>query len=146
MCLIENETLRNQLNIEWNDFFQSRTQSWKSLEVVSALFIGLVGAGFKIDNLKVTTTLGIIVIVAAILGFQITLHHRTVQLEQHERVIRLETELKLTTVLKRKSEPKKYKIVDWINPFKMSTPLIIMKMHLIIISFVVIYLFYKWLI
>jgi ABC-type lipoprotein release transport system permease subunit len=134
------ETLRNQLNIEWNDFFQTRAQSWKSLEFVSALVIGLVGVGLKIDDFWVTLALGTIVIFAAILGFLITLHHRNVQLQQNVHVTRLEKELNLDNVLKRQDYPQKYKIIDWINPFKKSTPLIIMKMHILIIIFVVIYL------
>jgi disulfide bond formation protein DsbB len=137
----DSATLRNQLNLEWQDFFQTRTQSWKSLEISSLLIVGLVGVGLKVNDIWVTLTIGAIVIYSAISGIFITLHHRDIQVTQNRHVLNLEKALHLHSIklITRRSSPQRYKIIDIINPFKMSTPLFIIKMHLSIVCFTIIY-------
>ena len=46
----DNETLRRGLELEWQDFIQTRGQTWRTLEIEAALIVGMVGADFKFDN------------------------------------------------------------------------------------------------
>jgi hypothetical protein len=135
------ESLRVQLRIEWQDHIQTRIQTWKSLEIEALLVIGLVGADIKFDDLAVLLVLGLIIVLASLSGIQITKHHRVGQIRKFTHIDRLEETLGLhrTGLLDNVHPPSKFMWVDVVNPVKVNTPLFILRMHLAILIFTIVY-------
>jgi len=91
----DKETLRHQLQLEWQDHIQTRAQTWKSLEIEVFLTIGFVGADIKFDNIWVTIVLGIIFFASSVSGIAITIHHREGQRRKFIHIDNLEQALGL---------------------------------------------------
>ena len=46
----QHDTLLKQYEIQWQDHFQTRSQTWKGLEISVILAVALVGLDWKIDH------------------------------------------------------------------------------------------------
>ncbi len=138
---IDAESVRKVLELEWQDHFHMRDQTWKTLQIEAALVLGLIGADLKFETLWVTGAIGLLIMLSAISGFMITLHHRNSQKLKFENIIRFEEWLRLITpeLLEGVKPPKPFAWVDLIHPGRMNTPLFIMRMHIVIGAFVFIY-------
>jgi hypothetical protein len=135
-----NDILLKCLELEWQDHFQTRAQTWKTLEIEGALAVALVGVNWVIKdphvNLVVTLVGSILLISAAWLGAQITYNHSKVQVLKFKHIIDIETRLGLTgpdAVFHDVALPKAIRWYDPLLFWRGSTPLFILRMHLILI-------------
>lgn len=140
------EILLKCLEIEWQDHFQTRIQTWRTLEIVAAIAVGLVGIDWRIGNPFATSAAALLLILAAGFGANITLRHRKVEREKFEHIIEIEQKLKLPEfgLFKGIKPPALIKWLDVINPKKSNTPLFILRMHLILMAFGIVYLISRW--
>ena len=138
---VDPETLRKALELEWQDHFDMRDQTWRTLQVEAALVVGLIGADYQFDEIWVTITVGLLILFVTISGMQITLHHRRAQLFKFENIIKLEKELGLFVprLLGTAKAPRPFVWTDIFHPFRMNTPLFIMRAHLAILVFTIVY-------
>jgi hypothetical protein len=140
------EILLKCLEIEWQDHFQTRIQTWRTLEIVAAIAVGLVGIDWQIGNRFATTAAAILLIAAAGFGALITRRHRKVEKEKFENIIEIERKLKLPELglFKEAKPPALIKWRDIIDPRKSNTPLFILRMHFILMAFGIVYLIFRW--
>lgn len=64
------------LEIEWQDHFQTRQQTWEALKVAALLTVALVGVQWSAGTAIVGVLAAALVIGISLLGMQITLRHR----------------------------------------------------------------------
>lgn len=64
------------LDIQWQDHFQTRSQTWKALEITSVLAVALVGLDWRFDKPIVTIVCASLLILVAQFEIQIVLRHR----------------------------------------------------------------------
>jgi hypothetical protein len=140
------EVLLKCLEIEWQDHFQTRIQTWRTLEIVAAIAVGLVGIDWRIGNRLATSAAALLLIVAAGFGVLITRRHRKVEREKFENIIEIEKKLKLPEfgLFKEAKPPAPIEWLDVINPQKSNTPLFILRMHFILMTFGIVYLIFSW--
>ncbi|UCG52354.1 MAG: hypothetical protein JSW58_02030 [Candidatus Latescibacterota bacterium] len=138
----DRDTLRHALDIEWQDHFQTRRQTWRTLEIVAILLLGFVAADLRLNSTWVTIVLGFLVILASLAGVSISLHHREAQVRKFTHIDRLEDALGLhrTGLLDDVHPPRSFTWADVLNPRRMNTPLFVLRMHLFIFIFVVVYM------
>jgi disulfide bond formation protein DsbB len=137
------ETLRQQLDIQWQDHFQTREQTWKALQMVAVLFVGYIGAGLKADNPWLIWAGGVVCILAACFGIAVTIHHRKVQITKHTFIHRLEDKLGLhrDDLLAEVGAPSPFRWAGILNFRHMATPTFILLMHVAILALAAIYMF-----
>jgi len=129
------ETLRQMLNIQWQDHFQTRTQTWKALEMTSVLTVALVGFDWQVSNRIATVCGAILLFLVAQFGVLITIRHRNVEITKFKKISELERELGLAD--------KNLKLPQAINGWsvfqfwKSNTPLFILRMYFAIQLFAI---------
>ncbi len=135
------ETLRTQLQIEWRDHIQTRSQTWKTLEIEALLVVGLIGADLKFNNIWVVVILGFVLFFASLSGIAITKHHRTGQIRKFTHIDRIEETLGLHQpgLLDSVHPPRAFKWSDIFDLKKVNTPLFILRMHIAIFLFTLVY-------
>lgn len=89
------ETLRQQLDIQWRDHWATSGQSWKTLQMVALLFVGYIGSGLKVSDPLLIRIGGVICMLAACFGIAITIHCRQMQITRFTFIYKLEKMLKL---------------------------------------------------
>lgn len=138
--------LRLALHIEWVDHFQTRRQTWKTLEVSALCLAALVLAGLRIENRGVMTILGAVVASAGLAGAAVSWHHRKTQVRKFTHIDRLEEALGLhaSGLLDDVHPPRAFRATDLFDPRQMNTPLFILRMHIAIVVFVIVYLIGRW--
>jgi len=143
------ETLRKLLETQWQDHFQTRTQTWKALEITALLAVALVGLDWRLSNLGdsgrplyanpvVVILAGSLLFLVALFGFFITLRHRNkVEVPKFKTIALLEKELGVDMELPPPNE------IRWWEVFlvwKTNTPLFLLRIHFIIMCFALIYM------
>ena len=139
------EVLLKCLELEWQDHFQTRVQTWKSLEIESVLAVALVGIDWRISNVYATSAVAVLLIIAAFFGAKITIAHRKVEVIKFSHIIDIEKQLGML-------EPglfgdvKKPEPFRWLDAFslKSNTLLFVLRMHTILLTFGIIYLVFAW--
>jgi len=137
----DQETLRKALELEWLDHFDMRVQTWRTLQVEASLVVGLIGADFKFEEVWVTIAIGLLISLTTVSGLLITVHHRQAQQLKFEHIIKLEKELGLLVpdFFGGVQVPRPFVWTDLFHPLRMNTPLFIMRTHLVILVFTIIY-------
>ena len=129
------ETLRKLLEIQWQDHFQTRTQTWKALEITTLLAIALVGFDWRVNNHIATIGGAVLLFLVAQLGILITLKHRVVEITKFRKIFELERELGVADENFKLPQP-----INWWSIFRFSksnTPLFILRMHFAIQVFAI---------
>jgi hypothetical protein len=136
------ETLQQQLQIQWQDHFQTRAQTWNSLQIEAALFLAVIGADIKLNDPWLLIPLGGILFVSTIFGISITIHHRKVQIQKFQFIYMLEEKLCLHQdgYMEGATEPAPFKWAEIFDVKKIATPTFILVMHLLILIFGVMYI------
>ncbi len=96
----KSQILSNNLQIQWQDHFHMRDQTWKVLQYSILFFLGVVGLEFKEVDPIVMIPAYMAVMLTSFFGFFIALHHRRRQKEKFEIIEKLETELGISTLIK----------------------------------------------
>ncbi len=135
------ETLRRALDIEWRDHFQTRRQTWKLLEIAALLLLAFVVADRHLQSTAALIGLGLLVAAVSVAGIVATVHHRRAQIRKFTHIDRLEEALGLhkTGLLDDVHPPGSFSWLHVIDPRRINTPLSILRIHLIILLFVVVY-------
>jgi len=132
------------LEIQWQDHFQTRTQTWKTLEISALLAVALVGIDWRIGNPLVTIVAASLLILVTQFGIQITLKHRKVEREKFLIIETVEKELELDEVRRKALQGEADRnnkkgggidLIYWKSIFhfkKSNTPLFILRMHFVI--------------
>lgn len=138
---LDKETLRRALQFEWNDHYQMCRQTWRSLQIEAVLLAGLIAADFKLDNRWVVLALGLVVIAATLLGALITVHHRKGQRRKFIHIDRLEEALGLHRpgLLDDVHPPEEFGWKHIYDFKKWNTPLFMLRAHICVLLFAVIY-------
>lgn len=129
------ETLRKMLDIQWQDHFQTRTQTWKALEITAVLAVALVGLDWQIGNRIVTIGVAALLFIVAQFGILITLRHRAVEVTKFRIIASLEKQLGIAD-----ESLKLPQLTNWFSIFqfwKSNTSLFILRVHFIIQVFAV---------
>ena len=91
------EIYLKDMEIQWNDHFHMRDQTWKTLQYTIAIFLGVVGLQFKADIDPNVLQIGKLALLAtSVLGFLVALHHRNRQKLKFELIVLYEEKLGLT--------------------------------------------------
>ena len=140
-------SLQKMLEIQWQDHFQTRAQTWKALEITALIAIALVGLDWRASNPIITVGAAFLLFVIAQFGIQITLKHRQVERTKFLIIAGLENELGLDKLEKQFADvgvqltpPQP---LSWWSIFqirKSNNPLFIMRMHFAIQLFALGYL------
>lgn len=142
----DKETLRSTLDLEWQDHFQTRRQTWKTLEIAALLLVGFVLADLRLRDTWAVTVLGLLTAGVSLTGAMASLHHRRAQVRKFTHIDRLEEALGLhrSGLLDDVHPPPLFRWTDLVNPRRMNTPLFIFRAHLAILLFVVVYVTARW--
>ena len=136
------ETLRQQLQIQWQDHIQTRNQTWKTLQIEAAMFLAIIGADVTLDNPLTLVPLGGVLLVATIFGIAVTIHHRKVQIQKFQFIFILEEKLGLHNpgYMEGASKPGEFKWSGVFDFKKIATPTFILVMHILILVFAICYI------
>ena len=129
------ETLRKMLEIQWQDHFQTRMQTWKALEITALLAVAVVGIDWRTGDHFVTAVASLLLILVAQFGIMITLKHRKVERTKFELISSFEKQLGVA--IESLNIPEE---LSWFSIFdfrKSNTPLFIMRALFIIQMFAV---------
>ena len=136
------DTLRHQLQIEWQDHFQTRNQTWKTLQIEAAMFLAVIGADIQLNKPWLLIPLCGILLVATFFGIAITIHHRKVQIRNFKFIYIIEKKLGLIQpgYLEGISEPEEFKWSSIFDFKQIATPTFILVMHLLVLIFTIAYI------
>lgn len=131
------------MDLAWRDHHHMREQTWRTVQIEAALVAGLIGLDWQIQNVYVTIAAGSLVMVAAMFGVQITLHHRKGEIRKFTHITNCEEALGLhskeflppgTT-----NVPKPISFFDAFNPRVQNTSAFILRMHIALLFFAFLY-------
>jgi hypothetical protein len=146
----------------WKDHHHARDQSWKAIQIVFGLAVGLITIDFTHHSLFATSWAALLVIVAALFGASITWNHRILERKKFIHLMNFQGWLgllddKLIPVLPARDArapvevrdgavkvPERFKLRDIFNPFEHSTALFILRMHIVIMFFSVLLVFARY--
>lgn len=140
------DTLRQQLQLQWQDHFQTREQTWKALQMVAVILLAVIGADLKLQQPRVLLPLGAIVVIASLFGVAITIHHRKVQIQKFKLIFRLEKRLGLHTdplLMEVVQPPKEFRWSGILDLKHIATPTYILLMHTLVLVFVALYVWIR---
>lgn len=124
------ESLRKNLEIQWQDHFQTRVQTWKALEITALMAVAIVGLDWQVANRAATVGAATLLFIVAGFGALITLRHRMVEIRKFHMIADLEDQLGLKSEFAQPPAP-----IHWYSIFlfwKSNTPLFILRMFFII--------------
>lgn len=130
------ETLLRCLDMEWQDHFQTRAQTWKALEIEGGLAAAMLGVNLLVDD-RLPAIIGACLLIAASwFGAQITYRHREVERRKFAHIIEIEKQLGMVGPGRVFHDVRLPSRIYWYDPFvpwHASTPLFILRMHLILL-------------
>ncbi len=143
--MTRDELLLKYLELEWYDHIQTRSQTWRTLEIEAALVVAMIGIDWQIAATWATVVAALAVTLGGVSGALITKHHRNTESRKFENIIRLEEELEgsvgapFYTGASWVKCPAPLRWRDLINPKVVCTPMFILRMHVMMIVFGSIY-------
>ena len=127
------------LEIQWQDHFQTRRQTWEALRILALIAVALVGVDWKINRPIVTIVSAFLLSTVALFGMQITIRHRNrVEVMKFNIIKSIGEELGLLD-----SKLELPKPIHWWYVFlfwKSNTSLFILRMQFVILIFAISYL------
>lgn len=131
------DSIRAAMDQAWRDHHHARDQTWKALQMEALLAAGLIGVDVQFENPVVTIAAGLLVVIAAISGILLSLHHRKLEVRKITHVFNCEQLLGLhrSDLICGVSAPLPIRFWDIFLFWKMNTALFILRMHFTIIVF-----------
>jgi len=133
------KALLKMLDVQWQDHFQTRNQTWKALEVMAIVAVALVGLDWQVSDYRVTIGTAFLLALVAVFGMLITFHHRNNVEITKFKVIR-STEEQLNIADPDFKPPRPIRLWDIFFLWKSNTSLFILRMQFVILLFAVGYL------
>jgi hypothetical protein len=141
----DSDSIRLAMELAWRDHHHMREQTWRALQMEAALVVGLVGIDWQIQNVYATIAAGVLVLLAAPFGIQITLRHRQGEIRKFTHIINCEEALGLhrEDLLPRETTklPTPLRFMDAFRPRVTNTSAFILRMHITIMLFAILYVF-----
>ena len=137
------DSIRLAMDLAWRDHHHMREQTWRALQIEAVLVAGLIGIDWQIQNIYATIAAGLLVLFAAPFGIQITLRHRQGEIRKFTHITNCEEALGLhrddllpadTTKI-----PSPVRFIDAFRPSVSNTSAFILRMHIAIILFSILY-------
>lgn len=158
------ESLMKAMELAWRDHHHARDQTWKTVQIVAVLGAGLLSIDFAYENLIATRFAAILVILAAAFGVGITWNHRKLEIRKFIHIMNCEELLGLhrddiipldagDDSMKEKNKrvrdgavgvPAKFHLVDVVHPWRHSTALFILRIHIAIMGFALVVFILRW--
>lgn len=143
----DDDSVRLAMELAWRDHHHARDQTWRAEAVLGA---GLVTVETQFRNPVATLAAATLVILAALFGILISLHHRKLERRKFVHIMNCEEYLGL----RRKDlipsyeddkdggvrRPETFSFWAVLNPYKHSTAIFILRMHISIMLFAIIVL------
>ena len=143
-----NDTVRAVMDLAWRDHHHARDQTWKALQIVAVLGAGLVTVDAQFGKPIATLVAAILVVVSALFGIFVTLHHRELECRKFLHIMNCEEYLglrrkdlipssdedKIAGV--KRPEPLSFWAV--FNPRQLNTASFILRIHFAIMMFAII--------
>jgi len=138
----EQESIRMAMDQAWRDHHHARDQTWRAVQIEALLAAGIVGVDFQMENFGATLAAGILVIIAAMFGIMISLHHRKLEIRKFTHIMNCEEALGLhqPNLIDKVSLPSPITFWDAFRFRKMNTALFILRMHVAIMAFAAIFI------
>ena len=117
-----NEAYLKDLELQWQDHFHMRDQTWKTITNSSLILIGLVGMDLtKIDSFIIVVT-SLVLLLNSVFGYAVAVHHRFRQKEKFEYIDRYEELLGLKATGVKGKIMKKYRNIQfkWYDPRRLA--------------------------
>jgi hypothetical protein len=145
---IDKESIRLALDKAWRDHHHTRDQTWRTLQAEIVLVAWLVAIDFIIGSLIASIIVGVLVILAAIFGMQITIRHRNkVEVIKFQLISKFEHYLKIDRVIGKDFKlPEEISFWDAFKPKKSNTSIFILRVHIIIFLFTITYIAFRCLV
>jgi hypothetical protein len=131
------------LENEWQDHFNTRKQTWKTLDIDAVLVVALIGISWQLHNNVATSLVAALLMLTAFFGACITIHHRDVEVRKLTHIRDIEDEL---GVMKFLIDTKIPYPIKWYKVFQLnhfSTSSFILLTHYVILLFGFIYLIFS---
>jgi len=138
----ELESIRLAMDEAWRDHQHTREQTWKALQIEFALAAGTIGSTWSLDSLVAQILGALFVLLVTLCGIQITLRHRNrVEVTKFRHIMNCEEALGLHSenLISGVKMPGPISIGLAFNPFRGNTSLFILRMHLAILVFTLLY-------
>jgi len=139
---MENDALLKIFETEWQDHFQTRSQTWKALEIAALLTVAIVGIQWKATHPFVGVLSSILLIGVSLFGMQITFRHRnSVEITKFTVIDKIEKRLGLKA--SGLGIPRRIELIDIFKFWKSNTSLFLLRMQSIILFLGIIMLVYS---
>jgi hypothetical protein len=144
----EPESIRMAMDQAWRDHHHARNQTWRAVQIEAVLAAGLVGIDFQLGNAGATLAAGILVMIASLFGIMISLHHRRLERRKFMHILNCEEALGLhqDNLISDVSLPSEIHIWDVFLFWKMNTALFILRMHVAIMAFAIVFVVARFII
>jgi hypothetical protein len=137
------DSIRLAMDLAWRDHHHMREQTWKALQIEAVLVAGLVGVDWQIQNVYATIAAGLLVLLVAPFGIQITLRHRQGEIRKFTHITNCEEALGLhrDDLIPRAMAriPSPVRFIDAFRPSVSNTSVFILRMHIAIMLFSILY-------
>lgn len=146
----DDDSVRLAMELAWRDHHHARDQTWRAVQIEAVLGAGLVTVETQFRNPVATLAAATLVILAALFGILISMHHRTLERRKFIHIMNCEEHLGLRRRdlipsyeddkdggVKR---PETFSFWAVLNPHKHSTAIFILRMHISIMFFATIVL------
>ena len=125
------KSISSDLQIQWQDHFHMRNQTWKVLQYSILFFVGVIGLEIKSVDSIILILAHLAVMLTSTFGVIIALHHRRRQKEKFDIIKIYEHELGLDVMIKPVLEKAH---ATWTGKINTSTYIVVMQSSLCIIS------------
>ena len=139
---MDKDALLKLLEIEWQDHFQVRGQTWKALEIAALLTVAIVGVQWQAPLALVKIVSSALLIGVSLFGMQITFRHRN-SVEEIKFTVISEIEKHLNFKASGLGIPRRITLLDIIKFWKSNTSLFLLRMQGIILILGIIMLAYS---
>lgn len=140
---IESESIRAAMHDAWHDHHHARDQTWRALQIEFFIAAAVVGANWQMDSPFTAVISVLLVIVVALCGVEITVHYRNrVEDDKFRHIMHCEEALGLRRddLIDGVKPPQRIKFWDVFNPWRKNTALFILRMHVGILMFALLFL------
>jgi hypothetical protein len=140
------ESIRLAMDQAWRDHHHARDQTWKAVQMEAVLAAGLLTVDVQYAKGLATSASAVLVILAAVFGILITLHHRTVEITKFRHITNCQRALKLDrpNLISGIAPPAELRLRDAFRPSVRNTASFILRLHVALILFAVLVAVARW--
>jgi hypothetical protein len=138
-------SIRQALDIAWREHQHVRDQTWKSVQMVTILAVGLVTVDIRLASTTATVVAGLLVMLLGYWGALITLHHREYQRQKFQEILNCERKLLLipTIVPAGVRVPDRMRFWHAFSPYVSHTAAFLLRMHVALMIFGAIFIAFR---